>query len=353
MVVQMLKLIISLLFITTSSFASETDQYMAWGQNIKDSLPTFNKIVNEKLQDVVQKASANRKCIDLADDFMGALENSPSLRKITKFEFQNSTSGYEVDIYPPESVSKRDFINASIHYKQENANRVKEPARTIKISAVLLGADKLTHFVTIGRNYHARYQKCITRGMSEIEAMTFTIDDGIINESGRLGLKWGTFSLADLEANFQGMMLARSLCEKDNPNLKKINGKWAIDHPINFAKFITPYLDESFNYNHFKMKKWVPAIAVIKNKYCDMRDNEEVISRLEYYSSFNESFSNKYVKNILEQKYLVEEKEFQEKISSIDLSSEDGIKIFNKLMYKRDYPRSWKNQSIDAICDLP
>jgi len=263
----------SLLF---SAMASETDQYLTWNATIKDAGPAFDQLLNDKLKSALKSVNKKRKpyslkkCRKLSLNLMKKLASSPSLKRVTKFKFQKAHPGrYPVDIFPRKNVSTEAYYLSSIHDKQK-ATKIKELGRTVRVNGVNFGNDKMTHFVTVGTGYYKKYLKRREAGDSHERALKYAMWRGFQKEATILGLKWGTFSFADLEANYQGFRLAYNICESPNPHVAVVNKRWKVVRPIQMKEYFTPGFDESYNRNYFRPSKLKKVAKVIrKNNYCN------------------------------------------------------------------------------------
>jgi len=120
---------------------------------------------------------------------------------------------------------------------------------TIKVNGVLIGSDKLGHFISQGRKFWRRYQRYHDEARAA-EQSAFT-------ERALFGqLTTGVYSNADLVANYEGYRFYRSLFEDDIVPGKPAVLRWERDHWViqrafTFADFVNPYWDEALNVNHF------------------------------------------------------------------------------------------------------
>ncbi|MGI9322044.1 MAG: hypothetical protein ACR2PJ_00540, partial [Pseudomonadales bacterium] len=117
--------------------------------------------------------------------------------------------------------------------------------RTFRINNVMVGSDKLGHFVSQGFKYMRRE----LRGMS---------DERIIKR-GRYAERWifgqfttGIFSNADLVANYEGYRFYQSLFQDDLTEgkpaiLKWEDGRYQMQRRFTFADHINNYWDEALN----------------------------------------------------------------------------------------------------------
>jgi hypothetical protein len=120
---------------------------------------------------------------------------------------------------------------------------------TIKLDNVLVGSDKIGHFLSQGRKYYRRY----LRYQDEVRAGEWSA----FTERAIFGqMSTGSYSNADLVANFEGYMFYRSLFEDDviegKPAILGWSGEeWIIQRPFDWADHINEYWDEALNINHY------------------------------------------------------------------------------------------------------
>lgn len=120
---------------------------------------------------------------------------------------------------------------------------------TIKINEVLVGSDKIGHFLSQGRKYYRRYQrKGDEAAAGEWSAYT---ERAIFGQ-----MTTGSYSNADLVANYEGYLFYRSLFEDDvipgKPAILRWDGEgWVVQRPFDWADHVNAYWDEALNINHY------------------------------------------------------------------------------------------------------
>jgi hypothetical protein len=120
---------------------------------------------------------------------------------------------------------------------------------TIKINGVLVGSDKIGHFLSQGRKYYRRY----LRSEDEAKAGAWSA----FTERAIFGqLTTGSYSNADLVANYEGYVFYRSLFEDDvipgKPAILRWDGTgWEVQRPFDWADHVNAYWDEALNINHY------------------------------------------------------------------------------------------------------
>lgn len=120
---------------------------------------------------------------------------------------------------------------------------------TIKVNGVLIGSDKIGHFLSQGRKYYRRY----LRKGDESEAGEWSA----YTERAIFGqMTTGSYSNADLVANYEGYLFYRSLFEDDvidgKPAILAWTGEgWTVQREFDWADHVNEYWDEALNINHY------------------------------------------------------------------------------------------------------
>lgn len=135
----------------------------------------------------------------------------------------------------------------------------------LQIDGVLLGTDKIVHFVHMGYLYYGAYGAALKRGGSEAEAVGRAVALGtgnhpILSERTLLGeLATGVFSNADLAADYAGLLFYRNLTEEVRlkgrvrpPLLIRDGPYWRLNDHVRgrsdfFADFVSPHWNEALN----------------------------------------------------------------------------------------------------------
>jgi len=286
-----------ILFLAAAKVAwcAETDQFLSWGVEIKDCSEAFNRYYNENIQ----------ICLDRINRRVQPVENSQEVVETIYFYFfqglhSSRIRGWlfhskEVERYPNTAVSTFEYQKLSIF--RGLAFPYKLPmSRTVRIGDVYTGIDKISHFCDFGRRYFQRYCRYRAEGMPEEEAMEKVVRWGIFQEESMVGkLVDGVFSHGDLEANFQGFLLARDMCGGEKPYIVRENGVWRLARPVDLRKYVTPGFDESYNTSHYWALRERNVLPIIKREYCPKRSLPSVQARFARYREWQPSFSQKII----------------------------------------------------------
>jgi hypothetical protein len=138
--------------------------------------------------------------------------------------------------------------------------------------------------------------------MSESESIERVVHKSILWENTRVGrFVDGIFSHADIEASFQGFLLARDLCNGDNPNLKLLDGRWTLVRPIDIRKYVTPDFDESYNPSHYWALRKRFVLPLLEKEYRDRLTDPAVQQRFARYRLHEPSESVRIIREHFQQ----------------------------------------------------
>ncbi len=258
-----------------SPSALETDQYLAWGRPLADSTEVLNAWFNLRLQEVVQAGNAKSKPPDC---WRMTVAMERSLRRIVVIHVLDDYAENSplVDRVPRTSEEELRFWHDSIYGDSTPLTLAKlmPLSSTIQAGGVRFGADKLAHFVSVGWSYYEDLHKLLGEGVPMEEAIGEIIRKGIDGELlYLLGYRVsGVFSIADLVADYQGMLFYRDLCSGPDPVLQLRHGRWIIRHPIDLRRYITPEWDESYEPVVISPRRW-KQIRPRLEKLCPQLDS--------------------------------------------------------------------------------
>ena len=222
--------------------AYETDQFSNRNTPIADSTAILNQKVNQTLAKIVrdwEKGHDEMAVVDAIYREIGGrhwvdrLErwamNSPDVEKL-------ETRRYD-SIFADQPIWAVRFIF------------IFGVGKTIRINDVLIGSDKLGHFISQGRKFYRRY---VRYGSEEMAAQQSAYTERAI--FGRLTT--GAYSNADLVANYEGHRFYRSLFEDNivpgkSAILRWQDDRWIIQREFDWADHVNAYWDEALNINHF------------------------------------------------------------------------------------------------------
>lgn len=255
----------------------ETDQFFAWGRHLEDMTEVLNARVNLELERLVAELNRDgreRRCQNVRfrffkrhrmlffDGFETWSVNSPLVSR--------SPSG-------PEEM--REFEQKYLYGGTSplfDTGRWMPPSPTVEVNGVRLGTDKLTHLLGTAWYYHRWYRKASLRGATPAEAEDRAVRRGLQHEITILGRAVsGVLSLADLEANYEGMWFYEHLCAGDDPNIVYDAGVWRLRRPFDLRDYVTPEWDESYQPNIYVRRKWEKVKQRMLG-YCSMLEYPQV-----------------------------------------------------------------------------
>jgi hypothetical protein len=299
------------LFYSLSLFAGETDQYMAAGAVIRDSSDVINNYYNltiDQTLEAAQRTGFEYNCYQITDKI---------LNNITKNLSRLSSRSPEIERYPDDSISSKEYLQASIYKNAGFPFMFTKLRRTINLGGIYVGTDKMGHFGLISRNYYKHYSIFRKNGLRDDLAIQKTIIRGIHQELNILGYHYnGVFSFADMEANYQGLIFAISICQSNNPYLVHVNKEWK-KNPVrafDIRQYITPKMDESFNPSFRRRSLWKKIKPTVREIYCPLKTNELYQERLETYKTKDTTTIN----DLYIQKYFSTKPKFTRSLESMD-----------------------------------
>ncbi|AKJ01023.1 hypothetical protein ATI61_112281 [Archangium gephyra] len=299
-----------------SARATETDQYFAIDKPPRDSLDVLNEKVNRDILGAL--ALVNRRtrwdqysCQDVAHRVYQRFRIS-GLHKIELWA-ENSP---RIDRVPSKKDHERFQAHASL-YRNERfwdwglSFGIKA---TFTVAGVHMGADKLSHFFQSGWKYHQRYRELRREGVPEHEALERLVRYGAQTESGTLGfVTTGVFSFADLEANYQGFLFYRSLCQDEDPRLLKTPEGWRLTRAFDWREYVSPQFDETVNNSAFVPKRWEEVRTHLRRDYCPRLDSETFVEHYRFYAHYPrrpDDFNLRYVRELIDRGEVPRQQDF-------------------------------------------
>ena len=263
----------------------ETDQFFAWGRPLEDMTGVLNARVNLELERLVAELNRDgrdRPCQKVRFRFF----KRHRMLFFDGFETWSVNSPL-VSRSPSGADEMREFKQ---HYLYGGTSSVFDtgrwmpPSPTVEVNGVRLGTDKLTHLLGTAWYYHRWYRKARSRGVPLAEAEDRAVRRGLGHEITILGRAVsGVLSLADLEANYEGMWFYEHLCAGDDPNIVYDEGVWRLRRPFDLRDYVTPEWDESYQPNIYIRRKW-PKVRQRMLRYCRMLEHPQVRAMREAYA---------------------------------------------------------------------
>jgi len=276
--------------------AAETDQYLSWGVVLSDSAEPFNAFLNQEAQVFLNRVNERTKPLEspeqLTIEFYQYLFQGLHSSRVRAW----ANHAPEVDRFPDRGVSFFAYQRMSIYRDLTAFPFVLPMTRTVRVGNIYFGTDKIGHFFGFGRRYFQRYLLCRRDGLDTEKAMRKVVLWGVAIESSFVGgLVDGIFSHADLEANFQGFLMARSCCEGDDAHFRQEGGQWRLARPFDMRDYITPDFDESYNNSHYTGLRKDRVLEILRREYCPLWRTPEVQARTANYAAYAPSFSKRVI----------------------------------------------------------
>jgi hypothetical protein len=264
------------------AIADETDQFLVWDVELEDSTDAINEYLNRELSAFAEIKNASEQPCDCPQFALDYFDYIFAGRLTARFKDFIRTSE-DVDVFPPRSVSNFEYNRMSI-YRGIAFPFILPMAPTLRVGDVYFGDDKFGHVFGLGKRYYRKYLNYLDLGMSEAEATDRVIRWGILSENTLVGAGIdGIFSHADLEANYEGLRMARRFCEGNTPYVAHDGTRWQLRHEIDIGDYVNPYFDESYNVPHFWGRRRDLVPALIRERYAQRADHPLVIERFKRY----------------------------------------------------------------------
>jgi hypothetical protein len=230
------------LAISLSATAYETDQFYNRSQPIADSTEVLNRKVNETLREIIATW-------DKGDDEW-AFVNS-IYRKLGGHHWVDKLERWAMKSPEVEKLETRryDSIYAGMPFWSTRTTFLFGIGSTLRVNEQLIGSDKIGHFLSQGRKFYRRYLKY----GSEAEAAKHSaFTERAIFGSGTTG----SYSNADLVANYEGYRFYRSLFDDDvipgKPAILRWERTgWVMQRDFDWADHVNEYWDEALNVNRY------------------------------------------------------------------------------------------------------
>ena len=234
--------LMSVLSVSTPLFAYETDQFSKRMWPVEDSAEVLDRRVNEVI-------------VAIAADWQG----KPDQRRFVKKIYNHLGGHHWVDKLERWAMRSNQVDRLVVHrrdsiYAGHPLWRVRfvglfGVGPSIRVGDTLIGSDKIGHFFSQGRKYYHRW----LRTGDEARAARWSA----FTEKAIFGqLLTGSYSNADLVANYEGHRFYRSLFE-DNiiPGKPAIlvwrDERWQVQRPFSWTDHINDLWDEALHPNHY------------------------------------------------------------------------------------------------------
>jgi hypothetical protein len=233
-----------LLILCTPAFvgAYETDQFNNRQQAIKDSTSILNHQVTLAIASSITPWDDGVDNMKVVDGIYHKIGGKHWVDKLERFAM-DSGDVERLDTPPHDSIYSGHPLYAT------RVAGLFGVGPTLKINHVLVGTDKLGHFLSQGRKFYRRWVKMGDESKAA-EHSAYT-ERAIFGQ-----LTTGSYSNADLVANYEGYRFYRSLFEDNiipgKPAILAWKGDhWIMQRPFDWADHVNDYWDEALNIPHY------------------------------------------------------------------------------------------------------
>ena len=226
--------------------AYETDQFSNRLEPISDSTELLNTRVNQTVREAVEDWRGPRNDKKVVNRIFHSIGGYHWVDKLERWAMKSP----DVEKL---TTPRRASIYSGHPIWATRVSTLFGVGPTIKLNGQLVGSDKIGHFLSQGRKYYRRY----LRYQDEARAGEWSA----FTERAIFGqMTTGSYSNADLVANFEGYLFYRSLFEDNTipgkPAILSWTGEaWVIQRPFDWSDHINEYWDEALNINHYD--KWL------------------------------------------------------------------------------------------------
>ncbi len=262
--------------------AYETDQFSNRLEPIADSTALLNERVNETIAEAVEDWRGPRNERKVVNRIYHDIGGHHWVDKLERWAMQSP----EIERL---KTPRRDSIYSGHPIWATRVAALFGVGPTIKINGVLVGSDKLGHFLSQGRKFYRRFIR--------YQDVARAAERSAYTERALFGqMTTGSYSNADLVANYEGYVFYRSLFEDGvvpgKPAiLRWEEGRWVIQRPFDFADHVNEYWDEALNINHYdallyphireRLLSFCPEYRQAPGRY-DIRDEQRLIERYQH-----------------------------------------------------------------------
>ncbi len=222
--------------------AYETDQFTNRDVPIADSTELLNRKTNETIEGIVDGWNKGHDEMAVVDAIYHKIGGLHWVDKLERWAMKSD----EVEKL---DTPRYDSVFSGLPIYASRVTFFFGVGKTIRLNDQLIGTDKIGHFLSQGRKYYRRY----SRSDSEAQAA----EQSAYTERAIFGrMTTGSYSNADLVANYEGHRFYRSLFEDDivpgkSAILRWDDDGWIIQRSFDWADHVNEYWDEALNVNHF------------------------------------------------------------------------------------------------------
>lgn len=229
-------------FVPLNGGAYETDQFNHRQQAISDSTALMNHQVTLAIASTITSLDGPQDEMKVVNGIYHKIGGRHWVDKLERFAMDS-------DQVERLDTPKHDSIYYGHPLYASRVAGLFGVGPTLKINHVFIGTDKLGHFLSQGRKFFKRWLK--------MGDETRAAEQSAYTERAIFGqMTTGSYSNADLVANYEGYRFYRSLFEDDFIGGKPAilewkNDRWIMQRPFDWADHVNDYWDEALNINHY------------------------------------------------------------------------------------------------------
>lgn len=239
---RLLLLVLLVLWAPTFVGAYETDQFNNRQQPISDSTSIMNREVTLAIASSITSWQGPLNRMKVVDAIYYKIGGKHWVDKLERFAMDSS------DVEKLSTPPHGSIYSGHPLYATRVAGLF-GVGPTLKINHVLVGTDKLGHFLSQGRKFYRRWVK--------LQDESKAAEHSAYTERAIFGqMTTGSYSNADLVANYEGFRFYRSLFEDNiipgKPAILEWEGDhWIMQRPFDWADHVNDYWDEALNINYY------------------------------------------------------------------------------------------------------
>lgn len=308
--------------------ALETDQFYAWNRPIKDSTDAINGKINSDIAKTLDRLNARRSRTPCpCGDVREAISNHLYYLIFGRAEMWASKTSL-VDRIPESADDERTYRRQYLYRETSFVDPIRwmPPSPTIEIDGIRIGTDKFGHFFSDGAWIAKPYRRALAKGATDDEAQRRALRFSLVIERTILGMSSsGVFSQADAEANYQGLLFYRGLCDGADPALVLTPSGWNLKRPFDIREYVSPEWDESWQPNIYTAWRWAKVKPVMQ-RYCNLlRDPEVQRQRAVYAARDHETPTEAIIKEFVAAGKLADPRRFTIEAACADQTTEAPV----------------------------
>lgn len=230
------------LLISPPGAAYETDQFTNREVQIKDSTQILDDKVNDTIDEIVATWKGPQNNWKFVNAIFHRIGGYHWVDRIEKWAMKSP----EIERLPTRRYGS---IYRGAPIWATRVVGIFGVGPTLLVNQQFIGSDKLGHFLSQGRKFYRRFLK--SRDEAQAAERSAYTERAIFGK-----ITTGSYSNADLVANYEGYLFYRSLFE-DNviPGKPAIlsweNNHWVVQRKFTWADHVNPYWDEALNINYY------------------------------------------------------------------------------------------------------